>query len=143
MKESNPDRRQEILRRIVEALVQYGETATREAATGEAATDKAAPNDAAIQSREAATQAVTDTARRWMEAGFDDPEEVADWLRARCFDARGALALERAGLTPEQAAVRTKAGTADYEETIGFKIIKGDLSLEEARRIVTSDFWNS
>lgn len=81
-------------------------------------------------------------AQEWVDAGFDDPEEVEDWLRARCFSADGARALEMAGLTPEQAAIRTEAGTASYEDTIGYKLIHGDLSFDEARRIITSEFWN-
>jgi hypothetical protein len=82
-------------------------------------------------------------AQAWIDAGFDDPEEVDDWLRARCFQADGAHALEMAGITPEQAAIRTQAGTADYEDTIGYKLTHGDLSFDEARRIITSEFWNS
>jgi hypothetical protein len=39
--------------------------------------------------------------------------------------------------------MRTSAGAADYEETIGYKIIEGDLSLDEARRIITAAFWDS
>jgi hypothetical protein len=39
--------------------------------------------------------------------------------------------------------MRTRAGAGDYEETIGYKIIRGDLGLEEARRIITNAFWNS
>ncbi|MGB7926231.1 MAG: hypothetical protein WCF57_23525 [Pyrinomonadaceae bacterium] len=108
----------ETLRRINEALARYGD-----AATG----DSSPP---------------TRAAQEWVDAGFDDPEEVADWLRARCFHADGARALEMAGLTPEQAAIRTQAGTASYEDTIGYKLIRGDLSFDEARRIITSEFWN-
>jgi hypothetical protein len=85
----------------------------------------------------------TDVAREWIEAGFDDAEEVDDWLRARCFRADGAHALETAGITPEQAAIRTEAGTANYDDTIGYKLTHGDLSFDEARRIITSLFWNS
>jgi hypothetical protein len=84
-----------------------------------------------------------DAARGWIEAGYDDPEEISEWLRARCFSPQGAAALERAGITPEQAALRTRAGSSDYEETIAFKFTRGDLSHDEARRIVTNDFWNS
>ena len=84
-----------------------------------------------------------DVAQSWIDAGFDDPEEVDDWLRARCFRADGAHALEMAGITPEQAASRTQAGTADYEDTIGYKLTHGDLSFDEARRIITSEFWNT
>ena len=81
-------------------------------------------------------------AYRWLSHGFADVEEVEDWLAARCFDPARAHELERAGLTPQQAAARTTAGRRNYEDTIAFKIAAGDLSLEEARRIVTSDFWN-
>ena len=84
-----------------------------------------------------------EASRAWVEAGFEDAEEVDDWLAARCFSARGAQALELAGITPQQAAMRTRAGMRDYEETIGYKIINDDLSLEEARRIITNAFWNS
>ncbi|HYY58079.1 MAG TPA: hypothetical protein VE842_12165, partial [Pyrinomonadaceae bacterium] len=79
----------------------------------------------------------------WIDAGFEDAEEVDEWLAARCFSATGAHALELAGITPAQAAMRTSAGAADYEETIGYKIIEGDLSLDEARRIITAAFWDS
>ncbi|MDQ1522314.1 MAG: hypothetical protein QOE47_238 [Pyrinomonadaceae bacterium] len=82
-------------------------------------------------------------AQAWLDAGFTDAEEVGDWLDARCFAPRQAAALEVLGFTPEQAARRTRAGITDYEETIAFKLSRGDLSLEEARRIITSDFWNS
>lgn len=86
---------------------------------------------------------VEDAARTWIAAGFDAAEEVEEWLRARCFTAEGARLLERAGITPEQAAIRTRAGLGDYEETIAYKLARGDLSHEEARRIITSEFWNS
>ena len=82
-------------------------------------------------------------AYRWLSHGFADAEDVEDWLAARCFDPARAHELERAGLTPEQAAARTTAGRGNYEDTIAFKIAAGDLSVEEARRIITSDFWNS
>lgn len=87
--------------------------------------------------------ATEEVARQWIEAGFDDPEEVEAWLRARCFEAYRAQALEAAGFTPEQAALRTKAGTADYEDTIAYKLNHNDLSLNEARRIITHAFWDS
>jgi len=82
-------------------------------------------------------------ARAWLDAGFADAEEVDDWLRARCFEPRHAQTLEAAGITPEQAALRTRAGRTDDEETIACKFSRGDLTLEEARRIITNDFWNS
>ena len=82
-------------------------------------------------------------ARAWLAAGFDDAEDIDDWLAARCFDPRHAQTLDAAGITPEQAALRTRAGRADYEETVACKFSRGDLTLEEARRIITNDFWNS
>ena len=76
-------------------------------------------------------------------AGFDSAEDVEDWLRARCFKAAGAKALDDAGLTPEQAAIRTREGASDYEDTIGFKVSNGDLSTDAARRLATNSFWNT
>lgn len=87
--------------------------------------------------------AAEEVARQWVDAGFDDAEEVDGWLRARCFKAERAQALEAAGFTPEQAAMRTKAGAADYEDTIAYKLSNNDLSINEARRIITSAFWDS
>jgi hypothetical protein len=84
-----------------------------------------------------------EAARLWINAGFDETEEIEEWLMARCFSAEGARSLDLAGITPDQAGMRTRAGAGDYEETIGYKIIKGDLSLEEAKRIITNAFWNS
>ena len=84
-----------------------------------------------------------EAARAWLDAGFADAEEVKDWLGARCFDPRHAQTLEGAGVTPEQGALRTREGRADYEETVACKFSRGHLTLEEARRIITSDFWNS
>ena len=84
-----------------------------------------------------------DVAQEWIVAGFEDAEEVDEWLRARCFRATDAQALEMAGITPAQASMRTTAGTANYEDTIGYKLSHNDLSINEARRIITSAFWNS
>ena len=106
----------ETIRLICEVLARHGEQALNGAAPAE-------------------------VAEGWLNAGFDDPEEVDDWLRARCFSAVGAQSLEMAGLTPEQAAIRTVAGTASYEDTIGYKLTRGDLSFDEARRIINSEFW--
>jgi hypothetical protein len=78
-------------------------------------------------------------ARLWVEQEFDDPEEVAAWLDARCFDAAAARRLEEAGITPEQAALRV--GT-DGEETLGSQLARGAVSFEEARRIITREFWS-
>ncbi len=87
--------------------------------------------------------AAEDVARAWLAAGFADSEDVDDWLRARCFKPDVARALEEAGITPEQAGLRTSAGAGTYEDTIGYKLTRGDLSLDEARRLITSHFWNS
>jgi hypothetical protein len=84
----------------------------------------------------------SEAAREWVEHGFDDAEEVEAWLDAGCPDAAGARRLEDAGITPEQAALRTSAGASDAEDTLGRKLSRGDLSLEEARRIITREFWN-
>ena len=118
MKDDFEIERAERLRRIIEVIQRYTEP-TRHCAS------------------------IEEAAHQWMIAGFEDAEEVDEWLAARCFSAEGALSLEMAGITPDQAATRTRAGMASYEETIGYKIIKGDLSIEEARRIITSAFWNS
>ena len=109
----------ETIRLIGEVLLRHGDEAMKNGATA------------------------AEAARAWLDAGFDDPEEVEDWLRARCFSATDAHALEVAGFTPEQAAILTRAGTASYEDTIGYKLTRGDLSTDEARRIITSEFWNS
>jgi len=82
-------------------------------------------------------------AREWAAAGFDCAEDVEDWLSARCFKAAGAKALDDAGLTPGQAAIRTREGAADYEDTVGFKVSNGELSTDAARRIATNSFWNT
>ncbi|MFN2455955.1 MAG: hypothetical protein ABR577_17240 [Pyrinomonadaceae bacterium] len=82
-------------------------------------------------------------ARQWIAAGFEDEEEINDWLRAGCRSATDAARLEAYGITPEQAALRTTAGAANYEDTIARKIINGDLSGDEAKRIITNAFWNS
>ena len=111
------DDQRPLFSRICDALARYGEAAL-----------SGAP--------------IENVAYRWMTYGFMDAEDIEDWLAARCFDPARAHELERAGLTPEQAAARTSAGRGDYEDTIAFKISRGDLTLEEARRIVTSDFWN-
>ncbi len=111
------DDQRQLLARICATLEQYGEAALA-----------GAPAETA--------------AYRWLSHGFTDVEEIEDWLAARCFDPARAHELERAGLTPQQAAARTTAGHGNYEDTIAFKIAAGDLSVEEARRIITSDFWN-
>jgi len=83
------------------------------------------------------------SAREWLAAGFTDEEEINDWLSARCFSARGAQTLDERGITPEQAALRTTAGRNTREDTIGYKITNGELTFDEAKRIITNAFWNS
>jgi len=65
-------------------------------------------------------------AQAWTDAGFAD-EVTARWLDARCFDARAARALAELGVTPQQAAVRTRDG-GGYIDTIGCKVANGDLT---------------
>jgi hypothetical protein len=60
-------------------------------------------------------------AMAWTEAGFEDAM-TARWLCARCFDARAARALTELGVTPEQAAVRTRDGGDGHVDTIGWKV---------------------
>jgi hypothetical protein len=83
-----------------------------------------------------------EAARAWFEQGFDDPEEVEAWLDVGCPEAAHARRLEDAGITPEQAALRTDAGASGAEDTLGRKLARGELSFEEARRIITREFWN-
>jgi hypothetical protein len=66
-------------------------------------------------------------ARAWTEAGFDDAMTVR-WLGARCFDAGAARALAELGVTPEQAAVRTRDGGDGQIDTIAAKVANGDLT---------------
>lgn len=65
-------------------------------------------------------------AQAWTEAGFGD-EMTASWLEARCFDASAARALADLGVTPKQAAVRTRDG-GGYTDTIACKVAGGDLT---------------
>jgi len=69
-------------------------------------------------------------AQAWTDAGFGD-ELTARWLDARCFDARAARALTDLGVTPEQAAARTRAGAGGYIDTIGFKVASADLTVRQ------------
>ncbi|MGI8439122.1 MAG: hypothetical protein ACR2NV_02800 [Thermoleophilaceae bacterium] len=66
-------------------------------------------------------------AQAWTDAEFDD-ETTARWLEARCFDAQAARALAGLGVTPEQAAVRTRDGGDGYIDTIAYKVANGDLT---------------
>jgi hypothetical protein len=67
-----------------------------------------------------------DAAKAWTKAGFGD-ELTARWLQARCFDPQAARALADLGVTPEQAAVRTRDG-GDYLDTIAYKVAAGGLT---------------
>jgi len=69
-------------------------------------------------------------ARAWTSAGFDDAI-TARWLTARCFDAAAARALADMGVTPEQAAMRTRDG-AGSPDTIAHKVANGDLTARQA-----------
>lgn len=106
----------------------------------------------ATDEREATIRAVAETlgrraaaaeaAREWVEQGFDDPEEVEAWLAAGCSEAAHARLLDDAGITPEQAALRTSDGASGTEDTLARKLARGEIGLEEARRIITREFWN-
>lgn len=65
-------------------------------------------------------------ARAWSDAGFDD-EVTARWLTARCLNPAAARALAELGVSPEQAAARTRDGGGRVD-TIAFKVANGDLS---------------
>lgn len=65
-------------------------------------------------------------AQAFTDAGFDD-EATTRWLEARCFDAQAARALADAGVSPAQAAKRTRDG-GGYIDTIAFKVASGDLT---------------
>lgn len=67
-----------------------------------------------------------DAAAAWTKAGFGD-EMAARWLQARCFDADAARALADLGVTPEQAAVRTRDGGGKVD-TIAYKVAGGGLT---------------
>ncbi len=66
-------------------------------------------------------------AQAWTAAGFDD-EMTAQWLDARCFDPEAARALAEHGVTPRQAAVRTRDGGDGSIDTIAYKVASGDLT---------------
>lgn len=68
-----------------------------------------------------------EAAKAWTDAGFDD-EATDQWLGARCFDPEAARALADMGVSPGQAAKRTRDGGGDYADTIGFKVSSGDLT---------------
>lgn len=69
-------------------------------------------------------------ARSWTQAGFDDTA-AGQWLDARCFDPGAARDLAALGVTPPQAAKRTRDGRRDYLDTIAFKVASGDLSARQ------------
>jgi hypothetical protein len=68
-------------------------------------------------------------AQAWTKAGFGD-EMTARWLQARCFEPDAARALTELGVTPEQAAVRTRDG-GDYIDTIAHKVAAGALTARQ------------
>ena len=72
-----------------------------------------------------------EVAKRWTDAGFDD-EATARWLDARCFDPQAARDLDDLGVTPKQAAKKTRDGAGErYIDTIAFKVSKGHLSARQ------------
>jgi hypothetical protein len=72
-----------------------------------------------------------EVAKRWTDAGFDD-ETTRRWLQARCFDPEAARDLADLGVTPGQAAKRTRDGAGEsYIDTIAYKVSKGQLSARQ------------
>jgi hypothetical protein len=71
-------------------------------------------------------------ARAWTESGFDDAT-TAKWLQARCFEPAAARSLAGLGVTPNQAALRTRDGRGAYIDTIGYKVANGDLTPRRGR----------
>lgn len=68
-------------------------------------------------------------ARAWTDAGFDD-QMTSLWLDARCFDAEAARALAELGVTPKQAAVRTRDGGGEID-TIAHRVANHDLTARQ------------
>lgn len=78
-----------------------------------------------------------EVAQAWSAAGFDD-QLTARWLDARCFDAQAARALAGLGITPEQAAIRTRDGDGGID-TIAHKVANGNLTARQgAARTLSS-----
>ncbi len=72
-----------------------------------------------------------DVAKRWTDCGFDD-EATERWLQARCFDPEAARDLADLGVTPGQAAKRTRDGAGEsYIDTIAYKVSMGQLSARQ------------
>src|ERR1039458_1975922 len=75
------------------------------------------------------------TAQAWEEAGFN-AADVDEWMSTRCFDPATAEDLADAGITPQMAMMKTQAGSANYVDTVAFKVAIGDLEVDEARELV-------
>lgn len=70
-------------------------------------------------------------AQAWTDAQFDD-EMTGRWLAARCFDPASARDLADLGVTPEQAAKRTRDGAGEsYIDTIAYKVSMKELSARQ------------
>jgi len=60
-------------------------------------------------------------------------------LEARCFEPQAARSLAGLGVTPGQAASRTRDGGGEYVDTIGYKVANGDLTARQgAARSISS-----
>jgi hypothetical protein len=79
-----------------------------------------------------------DTAETWIESGFE-PDEVEEWLGARCFDPGSARDLADAGVSAAEARVKIEAGRSDCTDTVGFKVSAGDLDVDEARDLLARE----
>lgn len=74
------------------------------------------------------------TAEEWVDAGFFTPAVVA-WLDARCYTPAAAHALHDAGVgTFDAATLDTEHG--GYQNTLGFKVTRGDLNAADAAKLV-------
>jgi hypothetical protein len=73
----------------------------------------------------------------WAQLQFN-ADSVERWLDARCYSPLVAKDLQLRGVTPEQAATVTAAGTGE-PDTIAFKLSSSQLLLSQARRELEAD----
>lgn len=86
---------------------------------------------------------IRSAAQSWLAADFDETDEIEAWLLIGCTNPHIARQLDDAGITPAQAAFRTTEGNTEIKDFIYNKFARGELSLAEARRIITNEFWNN
>ena len=71
------------------------------------------------------------TAQEWRDFGFC-PDEVREWLRARCFQPGAALQLQFVQLGPGDASRRVESPVGRYTDTLGYLVSNRDLTAPEA-----------